>query len=256
MRRAARFAILLLAGLTAPAGSLLAQSGAAAPQGSERVLFDAANRDRAARRLPALLWDPALARAARNHALLMARSGAISHQFPGEQGLSSRIAQAGVRSSLVAENVGDADDARSLHDAWMKSPQHRANLLDSHVNAVGIGVAEQNGLLFAVEDFARLTPALSLDEQERQVGDLLAAQGLRLLAVSGDVRRTCLLDRGVVPGIHPRYLFRYQTAEIRELPSQLLVEIRTGRYQSAAVGACEPATDDGFAAFRLVVLLY
>src|SRR5208282_1761609 len=251
-----RVAIILLAGLTVLSGSLLAQPGDAEPQGGERVLFDASNRERAARRLPALRWDATLARAAREHALLMARTGAISHQFPGEPGLSTRISQAGARFTLVAENVGDAESVQNLHTAWMKSPPHRANLLHPEVDAVGIAVAERNGLLFAVEDFARLIPSLSLDEQERRVGELLAARGLRLLDTTGDVRRTCALDHGAAPGQRPKYLFRYLTAEIRELPDQLLAELRTGRYQFAAVGACDAANDSGFSGYRIAVLLY
>jgi hypothetical protein len=256
MRTTARIAAILLAGLTVPGVLVRAQSGATGPQGGERVLFDAANRERLARHLPALRWDAALARAARDHALLMARRNAISHQFPGEPGLSARVSQAGARFSVVAENVGDAGNAQELHDAWMKSSGHRANLLDSKVNSVGIAVVERNGLIFAVQDFARLTDALSLNEQERQVGQLLAARGLRLLNTTSEARKTCALDRGVLPGKHPKYLFRYLTAEIHELPDELLSELGTGRYQSAAVGACDASSDDGFAGYRLAVLLY
>jgi len=256
MRTAPRFAIILLAGLTALSASVRSQSGPTGPQGSDRILFDAANRERAARRLPVLRWDAALARAAHEHALLMARSGAISHQFPGEPGLTSRLSQAGARFTLIAENVGNGESAQELHDAWMKSPPHRSNLLDSKVDAVGIAAVERNGLLYAVEDFARLAATLSLDEQERQVGALLAARGLHLLDTTGDVRRTCALDRGTAPGQRPKYLFRYLTAEIRELPDQLLAELRTGRYQSAAVGACDAANDSGFSGYRIAVLLY
>lgn len=256
MKTQSRVAIILLAGLTHLGVPVRAQSSAASLQGGERVLFDASNRERAARRLPPLRWDATLARAAREHALLMARTGAISHQFPGEPGLSTRISQAGARFTLVAENVGDAESVQNLHTAWMKSPPHRANLLHPEVDAVGIAVAERNGLLYAVEDFARLVPFLSLDEQERRVGELLAARGLRLLDTTADVRRTCALDRGVAPGLRPKYLFRYMAAEIHELPDDLLAELRNGRYQSAAVGACDAPNNDGFAGYRIAVLLY
>ena len=37
----------------------------------------------------------------------------------------------------------------------MKSPQHRGNILDGDMDSVGIGVAEGNGQLFAVEDFGK-----------------------------------------------------------------------------------------------------
>jgi uncharacterized protein YkwD len=37
----------------------------------------------------------------------------------------------------------------------MKSPQHRANILDTDMDSAGIGVAERNGQLYAVEDFSK-----------------------------------------------------------------------------------------------------
>ena len=232
MKARTRVATLLLAALAVLSPSLRAQSLATGPQGSDRALFDAANRERAVRRLSPLRWDAALARAARDHALLMARSSAISHQFPGEPGLSDRFSRVGVRFTVAAENVGTGESPQDLHDAWMKSPPHRANLLDPKVDSIGIATVERNGMIYAVQDFARLVPALSLDEQERQVGSLLAARGLRLLETTGDVRRTCASEHGVAPGLHPKYLFRYLTGDIRQLPDEFQVELRTGRYQS------------------------
>ena len=39
--------------------------------------------------------------------------------------------------------------------SFMKSPQHRGNILDGDMDSAGIGVAEGNGQLFAVEDFGK-----------------------------------------------------------------------------------------------------
>jgi cysteine-rich secretory family protein len=256
MRTTARFALILLAGLTALSPVICAESGPTGLQRADRALFDAANRERATRRLQVLRWDEALARAAREHALLMARMGAISHQFAGELGLSNRLAQAGTRFTVAAENVGTAGSPQDLHDAWMKSPPHRANLLDPKVDAVGIASVERNGLIYAVQDFARLVPTLSLEEQERQVGALLAARGLRLLETTADVRRTCAVDRGVASGVHARYLFRYVTADIAELPEELVTVLRKGSYQSAAVGACLAEGEGPFTAYRLAIVLF
>lgn len=252
------FALLLLSGLTAFSASLPAQTRAPGPVGDERVLFDAANRERTARHLSPLRWDEKLARAARDHALLMARMGAISHQFSGEPGLSTRVSRAGVNFTFVAENVGDAGNAAELHDAWMKSSGHRANLLEAKSNVVGIAVAQHDDLIYAVEDFARVVTKISLEEQEHRVSALLEVHGLRILETTGAVRRTCALSRGVAPGLHPRYLFRYLTVDIAILPDQLLGELKKNgdRYQSAAVGACPASESGGFTGYRLAVLLY
>jgi hypothetical protein len=186
----------------------------------------------------------------------MARANTISHQFPDELGLSDRAAQAGARFRLIEENVGVAASTEELHSAWMKSRPHRANLLNPQIDSAGIAVVAALGQLFAVEDFSRMTPALTLDEQERQVGALLVARGLRIVKAAGDIRKTCALDRGVVSGDHPRYIFRYQTADIRELPEELLAELHRGSYHAAAVGACAPVGEGAFTAFRLVILLF
>jgi hypothetical protein len=256
MRTATRLTVLLLGGITILCASLPAQPLPKGPEGDERELFDAANRERAARHLSPLRWDEKLARAARDHAVLMARMGAISHQFPGEPGLSSRVSRAGVHSAFVAENVGDAEDAAELQDAWMQSPGHRANLLEQKVDAVGIAVVRGGVLLYAVEDFARMGASLSLEEQEKQVGALLQARGLRLLETTSEVRQTCLLARGVAPGLHPKYLFRYLTADLGELPRQLQDELERHNYQSAAVGACASSGPAPSGGYRIAILLF
>jgi uncharacterized protein YkwD len=38
----------------------------------------------------------------------------------------------------------------------MKSPLHRANILDKDMDSIGVGVVEQGGQLFAVEDFSQV----------------------------------------------------------------------------------------------------
>ena len=39
-----------------------------------------------------------------------------------------------------------------------ESPQHRQNLPDPEMNRIGIVLAERDGQLFAVEDFAKVKP--------------------------------------------------------------------------------------------------
>jgi len=154
MRSATRFTTIFLAvalvSLLAPVG--WAQTYASA---SERQLFDAANRERQNRGLSVLKWDEALAKAAHRHAVEMAKQGTISHQFPGEPSLPARVTKAGARFTSLAENVAQAQSARQIHDLWMHSPGHRANLLDKDMDSVGIGIFAHNRDLFAVEDFSR-----------------------------------------------------------------------------------------------------
>jgi uncharacterized protein YkwD len=121
----------------------------------ERQLFDATNRERLAHGLPALRWNDALAVAARKHASEMAHKEALSHQFPGEPSLPSRVNQAGAHFVWLSENVALGPNPSLIHAQFINSPKHRANILDSDMNAMGVGIVERNGELFAVEDFSK-----------------------------------------------------------------------------------------------------
>jgi len=221
---------------------------------SEQLLFDSVNRERAARQLQLLKWDESLARAAHKHAELMAEENQLLHQLPGEPNLETRAREAGVRFSHVTENIGKGADESKFHDGWMNSPGHRANILDARVDSIGIAVVEGGELLFAVENFAQAVPVLSIQEQEKQVGALLVARGLRLLKIENDARESCKLDRDLVGSGKPRYIAHYETPDILSLPESLEREIRSRPYKAAAVGACPPTS--GIARFRIVVLLY
>jgi uncharacterized protein YkwD len=151
MRISSRIAVLLTICLIFLSAVSVAQNKAASP---ERQLFESTNRERLAHGLPALHWNDALAVAARKHAGAMARQDALSHQFPGEPSLPSRVKQAGAHFVWLSENVALGPNASTIHAEFVKSPQHRANILDTDMNVMGIGIVERNGQLFAVEDFS------------------------------------------------------------------------------------------------------
>jgi uncharacterized protein YkwD len=122
---------------------------------AERQLYEAANRERQSHGLASLTWNEALADAARKHALEMAKHGSVSHQFSGEPNLPTRARLADVHYSWLAENVDQGPSAATIHQRFMASPLHHANILDTDMNSVGIGMAERDGQWFAVEDFAK-----------------------------------------------------------------------------------------------------
>src|SRR6202167_6041477 len=88
----------------------------------------------------ALQWDEGLAAAARRHCLRMAAEGPISHRYGGEDDLSERAGHAGAHFSLIEENVAIGPTPAAIHDEWMHSPGHRANLLNPEVDRVGLAV--------------------------------------------------------------------------------------------------------------------
>jgi Cysteine-rich secretory protein family len=250
VKRFAAVAILVLTFFPAMTG---AQSS---PGNREQVLLLSANRDRQAQGLPALKWNSALATAARQHALSMARQNTLSHQLPGEPDLAARASRAGVRFSTVAENVAVGPSAEEIHKGWMNSPPHRANLLDPQVTAVGIAVAAANGTLFAVEDFSDTVAELSLQDQEKLVATQLQSRGIALLSYTSEARKTCALDNGYAGTHEPSFVLHYATSDLKALPELLKQRIRTGKYHNGAVGACLAEQKKGFSGYRIAVMLY
>src|SRR5260221_12299323 len=80
--------------------------------------------------------------------------------------------------------------APAIHTGWMHSPGHRANILDVHFTALGVGVVEDDdGELYAVEDFSVSIVSLAVEAQEEKVTALLAAKGLRVTSERSEERR-------------------------------------------------------------------
>ncbi len=121
----------------------------------ERELFASVNQARRAQGLPPLQWNESLAIAARRHASVMAERGSAQHGFDGEPSLSVRVKQAGARFTWLSENVTQGPSPEFIHVQFMKSPPHRANILDRDMDSIGIGIVERHGQLFAVEDLSQ-----------------------------------------------------------------------------------------------------
>ena len=225
------------------------------PTESEKFLFDAVNRERVFEKLHPLKWDANLASAARAHARQMAERNRLSHQFSGEPDLAKRARDAGAYFSMVAENVAEAPSINELHIEWMKSPPHRANILNPKLTAIGIAVEMRGEQYFAVQDFSTAVNSLTKVEQEKKVGELLHARGLRIAENSDDARKAC--DSSVtMPGVRSLAVVQFEAPDLNQLPEQLAGAIKRGAYKTAAVGACSAGESTGFSRFRIAVLLY
>jgi Cysteine-rich secretory protein family len=253
MKLAPISAAALLATLTL---SVQLASAQGRPGGTEQTLLQLANRDRAAQGLAPLKWSASLAEAARDHALRLAQQNTLSHQLPGEAGLADRATRTGARFSSIAENVAEGPSAERIHELWMHSAPHRANLLDAQLDSMGVAIADRNGTLFAVEDFSLAVDDVSIHQQERLVEGQLQKLGLRLLAYADDARRSCVLDNGFAGSHRPSFVVHYATPDLQTLPGMLEQRIRTGKYHSAAVGACPSDGKFGFSSHRVAVLLF
>jgi len=228
------------------------------PESWQIVLL--ANQARAAQGAGPLKWDPALAEAAQEHCLRMAAEGPISHQYRGEPDVSGRAGQAGAHFSLIEENVAYASTPVAVHEGWMHSEGHRTNLLNPKVDRVGVAVVASRGMLYAVADYERAVPVLTQAQVEAGVAGLLQASGVAVLRNANLARAACATDNGIprsTSGPQPRFVMRWQDADLTHLPQALVDRIASGQYRQASVGSCPTQGQEGsFTAYRVAVLLY
>ena len=242
-------AIALLAALS----SLHAQTPDPA---ADRTLFLLTNQIRTEHHLAPFTWDPALAIAARKHALYLAADpGPLEHQYPGEPDLLTRAAQAGASFHAVSENLARGNTGpAAIAQLWMQTPIHRANLLNPQLTSIGIAVVNRDGVLFAVQDFSRAAPAFSRDAIEAHVQQLLESQGLASVTISQLARSTC--ETHATTAASARLLIQWE-GDTSLLPEALLQQLQQSHFDTAAVGACPGAHPSGsFASARVAVLLF
>ena len=221
----------------------------------ERELFELLNQERVTNHLPELKWDDALFKAARKHALLMLDLNIMEHQLPGEPGLEERITAAGARFTYIAENIALGKDAATMHNGWMHSPGHRANILSPRATSVGIAVVRGTAGLFAVQDFSQAFGTESLEQQEKQVASLLTAKGLHVTGEPDDARKSCDGLAGMPSG-RSGALIRFETGSLSEIPPDLEKKIRGEPYRNVSVGACRTPDAAGFARYKIALLFF
>jgi uncharacterized protein YkwD len=110
------------------------------------------NRDRAAAGLPPLKENSKLRKAALGHSDDMVSRRYFDHDEPDGDGMVDRIRRAGyVRPGdawSLGENIAwgtqNMATPAEIHDAWMHSAGHRANILRRSFKEIGIGIVLGN----------------------------------------------------------------------------------------------------------------
>ena len=237
---------------------------------AEQRIFGLTNQARKDAGVDPLTWNEQAAQAARAHATMMAEKQALSHQFPGEAVLRDRLGAAGLRFDAAAENVADAASADEAHNALMHSPPHRTNLLNPKYNRLGIGVAEKNGQLYVVEDFARSMPTQSAEQVEDEIisdfNRLRASHGLPRVETSKSEELRKLACNGKQGTVHARdvlaanptatRVFAFTVTDPSKLPDSLL-QASHDAARRMNIGACfAPSSSTSYAAFWVVLTIY
>ncbi len=130
--------------------STLAVFGAAAPASAagEGTIFSLVNQSRADAGLGPLKLYSSISSVSAAWAQQMADNGAMTHN----PNYSSQIPSGWTRA---AENVAQGwPSPEAVHNAWMNSPGHRANILGDYTD-IGISFLTIDGTTWAVENFAK-----------------------------------------------------------------------------------------------------
>lgn len=103
------------------------------------------NAERTARKLRPLKSERRLTAAATAHSQDMVKRKFFAHDSPSGSKFNTRIADAGYRPGVIlGENVGTGVGTSALPrvvvDTWMKSPPHRANILQKRYKEIGLGI--------------------------------------------------------------------------------------------------------------------
>lgn len=128
------------------------------------AIVDLTNTDRQNNELHYLAVNPVLERAAQLKADDMAKKGYFAHNSP--EGLTPWhwFKEAGYNFVYAGENLAVRfNDSVDVERAWMNSPGHRANILNTHFTEIGVAVAqgtfEGQTVIFVVQEFGAPAPS-------------------------------------------------------------------------------------------------
>ena len=120
----------------------------------ETKMLELLNRERVAAGLHPLAPDTELAQVARQHSSDMFARGYFAHVTPEGHDPFDRMREANVRFLTAGENLALAPTLQIAHTGLMRSPGHRANILQRDFGRVGIGIMD-GGIhgLMVTQDF-------------------------------------------------------------------------------------------------------
>ncbi|MCL6559832.1 MAG: CAP domain-containing protein [Firmicutes bacterium] len=107
----------------------------------ERLLFGLINRERIRAGLKMLSLDPRLVDLARLKSEEMFKNNYFSHISPVYGTALDMVKRKGITARVMGgENIAKAATTRRAHELIMNSEKHRANILNSLHDSIGIGI--------------------------------------------------------------------------------------------------------------------
>jgi len=138
----------------------------------EQDLFNLVNRERQKLDLAPVRFFSPLSSLARKHSQNMALRGDISHLSTSGETYSERLVEGGFYFIKNGENVAYSQTFVSefIHQGFMDSPGHRANVVDPDFDELGIGVVfKKDKGYYVTQDFIRALAPKGRIEAEAEV---------------------------------------------------------------------------------------
>lgn len=219
----------------------------------ENRMLDQVNQEREKEGLPKFQWNDKLKQSAMAHAARISSAKMLSHRFPDEPELRERVAAKGLHFDSVAENLAFDMRFEELHEDLMQSSGHRANILSSKYNSIGIAIAVASNGLYAVQNFARITSNYSPDEAEhRLIEAMMKAAGHAFLEIKAnrsvrqgvcDMAAADKLDASKMPGGYSaRAAIAYTASEPDDLPDEVRKLAKRANAPPIIIGVCYRAS--------------
>jgi uncharacterized protein YkwD len=126
-----------------------------------QTLVDLTNKARAKEKLSPVKVNALIVKAAYGHSANMAKQRKLAHDLDGKS-VKERLDDVKYDWETCGENVGNLDRlalAQALFDGWMKSAEHRRNILDGKFEEVGIAIVRdpQGKLFYVTQNFGTLS---------------------------------------------------------------------------------------------------
>jgi uncharacterized protein YkwD len=100
------------------------------------------NRTRTGAGLAPLAWSESLAEVATGHMMDMYLNGFVSHVSPTTGTIGDRVRVARIPLTAVGENLALAATPRAVHAGFMESDGHRANILRTNFDRLGVAAVD------------------------------------------------------------------------------------------------------------------
>lgn len=128
---------------TTPSSGLV-MTGAESSLGAQVLVL--VNQERTDQSLSTLGWHGGLAQVGFEHSWDMHERNFVEHVNPCGESPSDRVSGAGIPWSVVAENIARGQEtALEVMIDWMGSSGHRANIIDSRMTHMAVGVYQVGG---------------------------------------------------------------------------------------------------------------